>query len=258
MDVCVGLIELVDPTNFKIRRQIVPRSFRSLVIVGCSLAFVCSSFGLLSPSVSFGQGRKSKTRKSPSSLRALDSRAQRALDSFLKETAETALQYEKAGQLEKSKVLLRTLLKLKPSLKGVKEKLKELNESQLEMNATDFTVDTGKGWGPARVRVFKGRPLRINTEGTYKFVTSLKIGPEGFPVKSAIKGDMVLGIPTGAMMGIIASKGKAGKPFLIGLGKEITPKEDGLLFIYVNVPPGHKCSGKIKVEISGSVVELKP
>ena len=63
------------------------------------------------------------------------------------------------------------------------------------------------------------------------------------------------GIPTGALMGLIAAKGNTGKPFLVGNGLELTPKTDGFLFLNVNVPPGAKCSGKIRVRIPGYVAK---
>ena len=62
----------------------------------------------------------------------------------------------------------------------------------------------------------------------------------------------------GALMGIIISDGKAGKPFLIGESLDFNPKESGVLLLRVNAPPGNKCSGKLKVAISGSVQGDRP
>jgi len=69
---------------------------------------------------------------------------------------------------------------------------------------------------------------------------------------------MAAGVPGGALMGMIvgkdqAGKSKPGKPFKIGSGSVFTPKHDGLLFLRVNLPPGHKCKGKISVTMSGYI-----
>ena len=55
------------------------------------------------------------------------------------------------------------------------------------------------------------------------------------------------------LMGIIAAEGKQTRPFLIGEALEYTPKEDGMLLLRINAPPGNKSSGKIRVSISGNV-----
>jgi hypothetical protein len=64
---------------------------------------------------------------------------------------------------------------------------------------------------------------------------------------------MVPGIPCGAVMGIILANGKPGKPFVIGDGRDFTPKETGTLFLRVNCPGDNKNTGKLKVSISGYV-----
>ncbi|MCH8828912.1 MAG: hypothetical protein IID45_04970 [Planctomycetes bacterium] len=213
----------------------------------------------------FGQSRSSKSRKKSSrsrkkskktpSLKALDVRAQRARQTFIREAYETSRLYEKAGQYDRSKLMLSAILKLDPSQTAIKAKIKQLDEMLLASNKLDIEVDTSRGWGLARVRVFKGRKIRIQSEGNYRFVTSLVVGPVGFPSKKPAKGDMAAGIPTGALMGLIAAKGNTGKPFLVGNGLELTPKTDGFLFLNVNVPPGAKCSGKIRVRITGYVAK---
>ena len=46
---------------------------------------------------------------------------------------------------------------------------------------------------------------------------------------------------------------KPGKPFLVGNGGTITPRETGLLFLKVNAPAGHKSIGRLKVRMTGNV-----
>ena len=49
---------------------------------------------------------------------------------------------------------------------------------------------------------------------------------------------------------------KFGEPFEIGTNKEFTPKEDGILHLNVNLPAGHKSSGKLRVHVSGHLKML--
>ena len=51
---------------------------------------------------------------------------------------------------------------------------------------------------------------------------------------------------------------KIGDPFEIGTNKEFTPKEDGVLLLNVNLPPGHKSTGKLRIRISGHINKSLP
>ena len=176
---------------------------------------------------------------------------QRTRTQFVRDAVDLARDYEKAGQLEKAKQSLESALKIQPGLPGAKEKLKQLRESILSSNELEFELDVSRGWGVPRARVFAGRAFRIQAEGSYRFVTSLAIGPQGFPTKNPKANDMALQMPCGGLMGVIVTKNKPGKIFPIGTGREMTAKKDGLLFLKVNVPPGHRCTGKLKIRISG-------
>lgn len=44
---------------------------------------------------------------------------------------------------------------------------------------------------------------------------------------------------------------KVGEPFEVGSSKEFKPSEDGILLLNVNLPAGHKSTGKLKLHISG-------
>ena len=205
----------------------------------------------------FGKSKSKSTKIASTKL--IDVKAQRAEQLFMREVAELARAYENAGHLERSKQMLQTILKLNPSVPGVAAKIKQLDETILSSNKVEFAVDTSKNWGSPRARVAKGKPFRIEATGTYQFVTSVLVSPLGFPTDDPTK-QMAAGVPCGALMGLIlgpsSSKNKKQKqtppkPFVIGAGKEITPKEDGILFLSVNAPPGHKCLGRIQVRMSG-------
>lgn len=207
-----------------------------------------------------GQDRKSGRTKGADkpSPKVLDARAEQAFDQFIRETAELARQYEEAGQYQKSKQLLESILKLRPQLTGAKKKIQELDEAMLSVNELEFDVDVGHGWGPPRARVFAEKPLRVKADGSYRFLVNRTVGPEGFPTKEPEKSDMAAQVPCGALMGLIVGKDKsgkpkAGKPFPLGAGGDVTPKQDGLLFVRMNLPPGHQSNGRISVQLSGAV-----
>ena len=46
---------------------------------------------------------------------------------------------------------------------------------------------------------------------------------------------------------------KPGTPFAIGSSREFNPPDDGMLLLRMNLPPGTKSVGKIKVTISGNL-----
>jgi hypothetical protein len=123
----------------------------------------------------------------------------------------------------------------------------------MNSNDTDIEVNAAHGWESSGVAVFEGRALRIKAEGTYKFDSgSGNLTAAGFVEKDPGQ-DLIMGLPCGALVGVIVGEAKSGKPFLVGEGLEFTPKETGLLMLRVNAPPGNKNSGKIKVSISGFV-----
>jgi len=197
------------------------------------------------------KSKRPSRKSSAKSVKALDVRMQRSRSQFVRDAVDLAREYEKAGQLEKAKRSLEAALKIQPDLPGAKEKIKRLRESILSSNELEFELDVSRGWGIPRARVFAGRAFRIQVEGSYRFVTNLAIGPQGFPTKKPKANDMSLQLPCGALMGVIVTKKKPGKVFPVGTGREMTSKKEGLLFLKVNVPPGHRCTGKLKIRISG-------
>lgn len=195
----------------------------------------------------YAQSSKSKPKKS---TKTIDVRAQRSVDQFVREAGALAREYEDVGQFEKSRKLLESIEKVKPGIKGVKEKIKRLNESLLSSNSFEFEIDPSQGWGAPRARVYKGKKFRLQSAGSYQFITNHRIGPEGFSTEDP-KSDMVAGIRCGALMGLIVTNGKPGRPFSIGSGREMSPKDDGFLFVRVNAPPKNKNTGTVQVQISG-------
>lgn len=233
-------------------------------IVASSLAAFGVLFGPHFASDLFGQSKKARPTQEPSvaEVKALELREKNAREQFLRDTAKLAKDYEDAGLLEKAKSLLKTVQRVDSSIAGVQEKLETIEETILTANPFQFQVDTAKGWGEPVARVEKGKPFRIAAKGTYKFVVQETLGPTGFPSDDPIR-QMPKGIAGGALMAIVipvddrGKPGKPGQPAEIGDGKEITPKDSGLLFIGVNAPAGNRNLGKIDVQLSGYLASPK-
>ena len=168
------------------------------------------------------KSKSSRTEKSPferayqasrnPKTKAIDSAARKLQETFVRQAAELAKEYEAAGDLETSKKMLEAILKINDNLKGVRAKIKGLDDEILSANEADLELDTSKGWDEPRARVFQGKSLRILVSGQYRFITNLPVGPEGFPTENPVK-EMARGVPCGALMGLVLdSKGKPGHP----------------------------------------------
>jgi hypothetical protein len=231
-----------------------PRLLFTGLTLGCLAAACC-----LSPAATSAQPSKSKAKgtKSSSSTKAIDVRAEKAAEGYVREAATLAREYEDSGNFEKARQMYESIATFTPDAPGLKEKIKQLNEMLLESNEIEIEIDAGRGWDNSRVQVFKGKTIRLQSTGTYNFVVNAEVGPDGFPSQDPVKDEMAAGIPCGALMGLMAEKDKPGKPFVIGNGRDFTPNEDGILFLRFNVPPGSRCTGKVDVRLSGYVRALK-
>lgn len=239
------------------------RSFVFGAVVASGLVLATVLIGPGSSSELFGQGKKPAIKPpSVAAMRALELREKKAREQFLRDTAQLAKDYEEAGLLEKAKDLLKTVQRVDSSIAGVKEKLDTIEETILSANPYEFSIDSAKGWGEPVARVEQGKKFRVAAKGSYKFVVQETVGPTGFPSDDPLR-QMTKGIPSGALMAIViplndrGKPGKPGQPIEIGDGKEITPKESGLLLIGVNAPAGNKNQGNIDIQLSGYLAPPK-
>ena len=99
-------------------------------------------------------------------------------------------------------------------------------------------------------------PARVEATGEYKMnLVAANIGPDGFPTEDAMR-DLAGKVPLGALMGMIVTETnekekKVPEPFAIKSKYDFTPKQDGALYLKVNVPPGSKCVGDLKLKLNG-------
>ena len=240
------------------------RYSRLSMLAACA-ALVITSLWISHESLVLAQPPKSKVKSkpiTPAELKKLDSKLEDVQRSFLKDTESIIKGYEEGGQFERAKILLEVLRKLDPKNEQIKKKLEQLDDQILDSSEFEMDLDPSKPWQQVGV-VVKDHPLRIEVEGDYKFVASLPATPNGFPTKDPAN-DMVGGAPLGAVVGIILPPGTAAdgaggnnnrdqKPnaFHVGAKLEQPTPRDGILLIKVNVPPGSKCTGKLKVKVGG-------
>ncbi len=208
--------------------------------------------------------KKSSSSRGTNTI-VLEKKVEEAEASFMKTAADVARDYEEMGELEKAQDVLKKILSLQPGLKKVRDKIKELEEARLATNEVTLDIDPGKGWIVTGVAVKKGNKIRFLSDGECRILISQRIGTDGFP-SGDVKQDLAVGVPLGALMGVIVNgtakgkgKGKTrpGTPFLIGKKSEIAASQDGQLLVRMNVPPGSKCTGRIRLKISGDILTPK-
>lgn len=227
---------------------------------------VAAAVWLIGGALVEAQSSKTKAKPKPISageMKKLDVRMEEVQKSFLKDTATLIRDFEEVGQPERAKLLLEVLLKLDPKNDQIQKKLDALNEQILDQSEFEYELDTSK---PAWVQmglVTGGKLYRVTAEGDYKFEAAGKLNADGVPSQDPAN-DMVAGIPLGTLMGVVMpvnaqpSRNNNGNPnrpppFAIKSEYENTTKQDGVLLIKINMPPGTKCTGKLKLKISGVV-----
>lgn len=205
----------------------------------------------------WGQTGKAKTKpKSPAastaSIRQLDVRAKEMQEQLLRDASDIAKGYEDAGEYERAKWLLEVLEKLDPKLPGLKESIDRLTDRSLEATEFEVDLDVSRGWSAPVGVVQQGRIVRIAAAGDYKLIATLPVTADGLP-QSDTGSDLIAGVPVGALVGMLVDPKdkKPGKPFEIKAQREWTPRESGLLLLKVNLPNGHKSTGKLTIQLGG-------
>lgn len=216
------------------------------------------------------EAQSSKAKAKPKTVssgevKKLDIRMDDVVKSFQKDTASLIRDCEEAGQPERAKLLLEVLLKLDPKNDAIQKKIDQLNEQILAQSEFEFEFDVSKPWTAVGM-VTGGKMARIECDGEYKFDASGRLTAAGV-ISQDPSTDMITGIPLGAVMAVVmplaqqpgqpnrngGGQGNRPPPFTIGDQHEWTPKQDGVLLLKANMPAGMKCTGKLKLRISGVV-----
>lgn len=248
-----------------------------------SLLIVILLSGMAS-SRSFGQMPKGKE---------LDREREEVLRDFATRVRRIAIQYEQAGDHEKAKNTLRLLLQSAPNDVEAKALLDRISRQELAANKTTVKIFANQGWQSAGVQVQEGKPVVIETKGTWVLRMNRVVGADGLEVPYDMRD-----FPLGSLIGAIdpaagsvpepraetadrralldairetapaaprdspaAAKGKKPtelnpRPFLIGSKKVLTPAVTGTLYLKVHDSIEADNSGELIVTISGQVRQL--
>ncbi len=141
----------------------------SSMIVGIFVVFSI----LIQPAPAQTSGKKVNVKQ-------LNVQADKLRDMFIRQSADIARKYSDAGDYEKSREMLESILTIKKDVPGVKAMIKQLNEKLLTSNSNDFEIDASRNWSSPAGYVAKGKTVRIQATGTYDFITDTKVGVDGF------------------------------------------------------------------------------
>ncbi|MFL2866985.1 MAG: hypothetical protein ACJZ8Y_17380 [Pirellulaceae bacterium] len=181
---------------------------------------------------------------------ALDLRTRKAIQVFIKDGMEIAIEYEKNGDLQKAKNMYEQIQRLDNRITGVDAKIEFLDQQLVAANQQVHMLDTSKGWVSIGM-AYKGRKFRVLTAGTYTMTLKQEPNAMGFENGDVKKNGMDPEFPLGSLIGAYYTGKKPGKPFLIGKEDTLVPEKDGILYLKVNVPPVIACEGIINIGTSG-------
>ena len=223
-------------------------------------AVACFVWSLSVPAATAQSGKsKSKPARPASSaeVKQIDARLQKLQDTFETESKAIIDGYERSGQYDRAKFLLEVLLKLDPKNEELKTKIADFEKLMLDKSGVDFKFDAGSDWTAVGL-VMKDSQIRIEAAGEYKLILNMSnVSADGITTENPMR-DLVGKVPTGALMGmVVTEENQQGKQpaeaFAIKSKHEFTAKKEGTLFLKVNVPPGSKCIGDLKIKMSGVV-----
>lgn len=209
---------------------------------------------LLASQSAYAQSSRSKDKDGANSVQ-LEVRLSKAEEGLLKEYMDVAKEYLKNGDNAEALTVLKKVEHINPKLDGLKQEMDRINEVLMQDNDFKFDLDVSKFWGNPVCEVTEGKAFRLTAVGEYKMIYSTTIPLVGLPTKEPAT-DHVAAAPFGALIGVIVTDGKPGEPFVVNDNLEHTPKKGGQLHLRVNVPSAAKCTGDIKIQMSGAVKAL--
>ena len=197
---------------------------------------------------------KNKDRKDGASETELAERISKAEELLLKEYKEVVTEHYKQGRKDSAIEVLQRIAAVNPTMDGVQDQIKMINEELLQENGIKMEMDVSNGWVPV-CEVEEGKPFRIAVVGEYKLDMTTPVPLTGLSTSDPAK-DHVAVAPFGALIGLVMTDGKPGEPFAVTAGMEHKPKKGGQFFLRVNVPVIAKCKGDLKLQVSGAVKPL--
>lgn len=213
------------------------------VICGCCL---------LIQAVANGQPSRNRKDDDAVDFKELQQRLQKAEENLVEEYKSVVVEVYEQGDKVGAMKLLKRLKELNPRLPGLNDRIDEISEELMQENTGDLEIDTKSNQWQRIGGVFKDKTYRIQAGGEYRLTMTGPANIDGLQIdKDAV--DFEAGLPVGCLMAMVAVDGKPGKPFRVGAQLQQTPRKDGILFMKMNVPTGTRCTGKIKIRVSGNI-----
>ncbi len=231
------------------------RFIRMLTTAGVTIAVLLISSAVFAQSGKKDKDKDKDKEKDGPNSQQLEIRMTKAEEGLLKEYMEVAKEYLKKGDQEEALTVLKRVEHINPKMDGLKQEMDRIGEELMQENEAKVELDVSKGWGNPVCEVTEGKTFRLAATGEYKLIYSTTIPLTGLPTKDPALDHVSVG-PFGALIGVVVTDGKPGDPFVVNAGLEHTPKKSGLLFLRVNVPAAAKCTGDIKLQLSGAITSV--
>lgn len=231
------------------------RFIRMLTTAGVTIAVLLISSAVFAQSGKKDKDKDKDKEKDGPNSQQLEIRMTKAEEGLLKEYMEVAKEYLKKGDQEEALTVLKRVEHINPKMDGLKQEMDRISEELMQENEAKVELDVSKGWGNPVCEVTEGKTFRLAATGEYKLIYSTTIPLTGLPTKDPALDHVSVG-PFGALIGVVVTDGKPGDPFVVNAGLEHTPKKSGLLFLRVNVPAAAKCTGDIKLQLSGAITSV--
>jgi len=231
------------------------RFIRMLTTAGVTIAVLLISSAVFAQSGKKDKDKDKDKEKDGPNSQQLEIRMTKAEEGLLKEYMEVAKEYLKKGDKEEALTVLKRVEHINPKMDGLKQEMDRISEELMQENDAKLELDVSKGWGNPVCEVTEGKTFRLAATGEYKLIYSTTIPLTGLPTKDPALDHVSVG-PFGALIGVVVTDGKPGDPFVVNAGLEHTPKKSGLLFLRVNVPAAAKCTGDIKLQLSGAITSV--
>ena len=213
----------------------------TVVVCGCCLLIQ-----------SVANAQTSRRKDDEIDIKELEERLSKAEENLVSEYKSAAVEVYNSGDKERSLQMLKRLRSLNPKIAGLDDRMKSIQEELLQENLDDFEVDMRKNQWEGVGHVLEGKTFRLQSAGDIRVSFSGTVGIDGLEPDEDAK-DYLPGVPLGALIGVIVADGKPGKPFPVQSKLEMTPKKSGRLFVKINVPDGTRCTGKVKIRVSGYI-----
>lgn len=232
--------------------------FHRIGMILTALTFAALAGWMFCAPMAKAQSAKSKPKLKPlsaSEVRQIDVRLEKLQETFETESTAIIEGFERSGQYERAKSLLEVILKLDPKNQRVAQRISELDDRILERTESERRFEVTGEWTLVGT-VIKDKPARIEASGEYKLnLPAATLGPAGFP-SGDLEHDLQPEIPAGALMGMIVTESnikekKPPPPFAIKTKYDFTPAQQGGLYLRMNLPPGSKSTGELKLKLYG-------